>query len=338
MSFEENSDNLSKSIHVFDIPATFDKSKIIASLEMAGTIDNIKYGKTDMIVTFSNSDAFDISKIYNGCEIDENYTTKLDDATSWEVTPDESQKVSSPTKVPQHVDAPSPTKTKATLPDLGFHYEKPAEPSPVKIPVQEPVREEIKPQPIVVEKKEEKKPEPVPESPKKEVKQESPKKEIKEESPKKEIKEESPKKEIKEESPKKEIIQETPKKEVVQPEVIQPKTSEKKADNWMPEPSPYKEQRDPVPDSKPVNEMPRQSQPPVVEEKPVKNNFVQAEEACENCIRDIADAKNILDRTNLGARSEISKDDNFAKVWNTKYLTHFGIAWALLFIFMAWRC
>jgi len=85
MSFAETPEGLTRSIKVVNIPSNCNKDDIIENLRKVGTILNIKTGDSTMIFTYSTTSEKEVSKMYDGCPIGNNYILKIQDADSWEV-------------------------------------------------------------------------------------------------------------------------------------------------------------------------------------------------------------------------------------------------------------
>jgi hypothetical protein len=84
MSFSDYQERLARSIRVLNLPEGYDKENILSNLKNAGTIEDIKLGATEMIVTYSSSNEKDLSKMYDGCPVDD-YVIKLEDTENFEV-------------------------------------------------------------------------------------------------------------------------------------------------------------------------------------------------------------------------------------------------------------
>ena len=84
MASSDNQELLARSIRVVNLPVGFNSDNVLNNLKNAGNIESIKLGTTEMIVTYSSSDERDLSKMYDGCSI-EDYTIKLEDPTTLEV-------------------------------------------------------------------------------------------------------------------------------------------------------------------------------------------------------------------------------------------------------------
>mmetsp|Transcript_9877 Transcript_9877/g.8417 ORF Transcript_9877/g.8417 Transcript_9877/m.8417 type:complete len:180 (+) Transcript_9877:71-610(+) len=86
MSFADYQEKVNCSIRVLDLPEDYDPKEILSNLENAGTIVDSKEGVDCMIVTFSNANEKELSKMYDGCPVGTKYTLKLEDPTSLELT------------------------------------------------------------------------------------------------------------------------------------------------------------------------------------------------------------------------------------------------------------
>jgi len=84
MSFSDYQERLARSIRVLNLPEGYDKENILSNLKNAGTIEDIKLGTTEMIVTYASSNEKDLSKMYDGCPVDD-YVIKLEDTENFEV-------------------------------------------------------------------------------------------------------------------------------------------------------------------------------------------------------------------------------------------------------------
>lgn len=277
MSFEETPEALERSIRVTDIPEGFDRSKIIESLQNAGPIQNVKHGKTDLIITFNDPDAREVSKIYNDCPVTDTYSSKIEDANTWDVIPEDiSTTFSSPAKETPHEVSSTQSKVE---PDFGFHYDKPHEIKTETIPEPKLEQNISNSTPVKYEEK------------------------IAEPSP---IKEET---QVKEEIP------------VKAPVEIQ-------------EPSPFKEvinvEREIIPESKPTKEMPKPSLPKTQEPEVINQSRSQTQVSGDS-IRNLEEAKIILDRVNLPTREQLTQDDQFSKIWRGKYALIALTSWAVFY-------
>jgi len=97
MSFSDYQERLTRSIRVLNLPEGYDKENILSNLKNAGTIEDIKLGATEMIVTYASSNEKDLSKMYDGCPVDD-YVIKLEDTENFEVN--SGQKAEEPEVIP----------------------------------------------------------------------------------------------------------------------------------------------------------------------------------------------------------------------------------------------
>lgn len=79
-------DKIACSIKVVELPSDYDEKEIIDNLSNAGQIVGTKSGINDMLITFSNANEKELSKMYDGCPVGSKYTIKLVDPIDLEVS------------------------------------------------------------------------------------------------------------------------------------------------------------------------------------------------------------------------------------------------------------
>lgn len=156
MSFADFQERLSRSIKVVGLPNNYEKEDIIENLKNAGTIEDTKLGPNEMIVTYSNSNEKDLSKMYDGCPIGD-YVLKLEDPTSFEFGNEEApvfqEKVEPKQPEPEapatytHYEPQAHETHETHHQEEPAHHFQPQEPEKVQEVATEPVRETL-PEPI----------------------------------------------------------------------------------------------------------------------------------------------------------------------------------------------
>ena len=134
MASSDNQELLARSIRVVNLPVGFNSDNVLNNLKNAGNIESIKLGITEMIVTYSSSDERDLSKMYDGCSI-EDYTIKLEDPTTLEVNSNQSQ----PAEQQHALEAPVEHKSETGQRHQEQYVEEPRHEAQEPIKQQEPV-------------------------------------------------------------------------------------------------------------------------------------------------------------------------------------------------------
>lgn len=81
-------EDLESSVRIKDIPENFNMDLIIEQLQNAGTMKEIIKGKKEMIVIFENPNFKDVSKMFNECPVNDDYTMKMEDAMTFDLQED----------------------------------------------------------------------------------------------------------------------------------------------------------------------------------------------------------------------------------------------------------
>mmetsp|Transcript_61539 Transcript_61539/g.71612 ORF Transcript_61539/g.71612 Transcript_61539/m.71612 type:complete len:202 (-) Transcript_61539:158-763(-) len=78
---EGHEEAIKRSLRVFDLPSHYEIDEITKIFENVGGIKEFKTGNNEVVLTFSDQNAKEMAKMYDGCSVLEKYTLKLEDAT-----------------------------------------------------------------------------------------------------------------------------------------------------------------------------------------------------------------------------------------------------------------